>query len=98
MKQLCRVYSSPRLRETYLYVDVREGFERVPADLLQRFGEPQEALSLVLDESRRLARVDAGDVLRAIRERGYYLQLPPPPGQDVDSVIDRVWGDPERDG
>jgi hypothetical protein len=33
----------------------------------------------VLTPERRLARTSAAEVLRAIREQGYYLQMPPLP-------------------
>jgi uncharacterized protein YcgL (UPF0745 family) len=61
----------------YLYVDRAEGLSRVPDALLKRFGRPERALSLKLDATRRLARAEAGRVLAAIADEGYYLQLPP---------------------
>lgn len=79
MKRLVVVYRSPRVENMYLYVDREEGMERVPATLLEKFGEPQEALQLVLTAQRRLARADAQDVLDAIEMAGFYLQLPPAP-------------------
>lgn len=80
--RLCTVYRSPRKEEMYLFVDRREGLERVPEELLERFGEPEVVLILKLDEGRRLARAEAGAVLEAIAEQGYYLQMPPPvPGE-----------------
>ncbi len=80
--RLCTVYRSPRHEEMYLYVDRREALERVPDELLERFGEPQEVLALVLKPDRALSRADTTAVLEAIAERGYYLQLPPPvPGE-----------------
>lgn len=79
MKRLVVVYRSPRVEHMYLYVDREEGTDRVPADLLDRFGEPEEALSLVLTPDRRLARADAQAVLEALDAQGFYLQLPPAP-------------------
>jgi uncharacterized protein YcgL (UPF0745 family) len=74
---LCEVFCSPRRAQTYLYVDRSEGTERVPQELLQGFGEPQSVLTLKLHAGRRLASADAARVLHAIREQGYYLQVPP---------------------
>lgn len=76
---LCAVYRSRRNPETYLFVDHTEGFARVPAELQQQFGTPERAMTFALHPGRKLARADAADVLRAIAERGYYLQLPPLP-------------------
>jgi hypothetical protein len=67
----------------YLYVDRQEGTARVPQELLSRFGEPEEALSLELTPERSLARVQGNTVLEAIELSGYYLQLPPAPDEWV---------------
>jgi Uncharacterized protein conserved in bacteria len=74
---LCTVYGSRREPEMYLYVSRLEGLSRVPEELLARFGTPREVLTLKLHPERKLARAKAPDVLAAIDERGYYLQLPP---------------------
>lgn len=62
----------------YLYVDAGDDLSAVPEALLERFGRPVEALSLMLSADRPLARADAARVLAAIEEEGYYLQMPPP--------------------
>lgn len=63
----------------YLYVDKTEDLARVPEVLLQRFGRPQQAMTLVLHPERKLARVDVHKVLEGLEQQGYYLQLPPQP-------------------
>ncbi|MDN3520498.1 YcgL domain-containing protein [Halomonas ramblicola] len=74
---LCQVFKSPRRDEMYLYVDKREGLERVPEALLERFGKPLPALMLMLTPDKPLARTKAADVMAAIRDQGFYLQMPP---------------------
>ena len=74
---LCQVYRSPKQEQMYLYVSKQEGLERVPEALLQRFGEPEPIMLLNLDGSRSLARADADQVVESIREKGFYLQMPP---------------------
>jgi uncharacterized protein len=86
VKRLCAVYRSPRKEGMYLFVDRDRPLEDLPDGLLAGFGAPQLALTLVLTAERRLARVDAADVLAALDERGYYLQLPPVPGSAVEVV------------
>jgi uncharacterized protein YcgL (UPF0745 family) len=76
---LCQVYRSSRRQEMFLYVDKAEGLERVPGALLQQFGEPEAVMILHFDGKRRLARADAGEVVKEIREQGFYLQMPPGP-------------------
>lgn len=79
MKRLCRIYKSPRRDEMYLYVDRERALADVPAELLERFGEPIEVMTLVLTPTRKLARADVTEVLASIEQRGFYLQLPPAP-------------------
>lgn len=75
--RLVIIYRSPREEGLYLYVAQEESLDRVPKDLLQQFGKPEEAMRLKLDENRKLARANVQDVLSAIEIKGYYLQLPP---------------------
>lgn len=51
--------------------------EQLPASLLAYFGRPVHALDLVLTPDRKLATASAADVMAAIREQGFYLQMPP---------------------
>lgn len=65
----------------YLYVDKTEDMDRVPADLLKRFGKPEFAMTLLLHAQRELARVDVSKVLEAIEAQGFFLQIPPRPDE-----------------
>ena len=76
-KMICEIFKSPLKDETYLYVDKRRGLEDVPAALLERFGQPVSLMTLLLTEDKALARADAGKVMAAIDEQGFYLQMPP---------------------
>ncbi len=77
MKNLCEVFRSSRKEEMYLYVNKARGLEDVPEVLLKQFGEPESVMMLVLDSSRKLARANTEEVLAAIEEQGYFLQMPP---------------------
>ncbi len=76
-KLLCEIFRSPRKEEMYLYVDKRQGLADVPAALLERFGPPISRMTLILTPEKTLARAKASDVMAAIRDKGYYLQMPP---------------------
>ena len=75
---LCTIYRSKRNPDTYLYVRQEEKLERVPEELLTRFGVPELAMHLNLDKRDRLARVDIHEVREALETDGYFLQVPPP--------------------
>lgn len=76
-KLLCQIFRSSRKDEMYLYVDKRQGLAEVPKALLERFGKPISVMTLVLTEEKTLARAKTADVMAAIREKGFYLQMPP---------------------
>ena len=76
-KILCDVYKSPKKPETYLYVSREDPLTRVPEALLETFGKPERALIIVLTEDKKLARVEAKKVMAALKEQGFYLQMPP---------------------
>ena len=79
---LVRVYRSQRRVDTYLFVDAADDLAHVPEELARHFGPAVQAMELELTAERRLARSSAAEVLAAIAESGFYLQLPP----EVDPV------------
>lgn len=76
---LCAIYRSPKRDQTYLYIEKKDDFSRVPAELLASFGKPQFAMLLSLNERKSLATADIEKVKSALVEQGFYLQVPPPP-------------------
>ena len=76
-RQPCVVYRGDREADTYLYVERADDFSRVPGELLARLGQLEAVLELELHPERVLARADAAAVMRALREHGFYLQMPP---------------------
>ncbi|SDK83708.1 hypothetical protein SAMN05661010_00251 [Modicisalibacter muralis] len=76
-KLLCEIFKSSRKDELYLYVDKARGLVDVPEVLLERFGKPVSAMTLILSENKPLARADVNDVIAAIEAKGFYLQMPP---------------------
>ncbi len=71
------VYKGSRRAETYLYVPGEDDFQRVPEDLLTALGTLELVMQIELDERRRLARVDAKEVMKGVSRVGYFLQLAP---------------------
>ena len=74
---ICEVFRSSRKEEMYLYVDKRNGLADVPEALLERFGKPISIMTLMLTPAKPLARANSADVLAAIRDKGFYFQMPP---------------------
>lgn len=75
---ICAVYKSRRKLESYLFVEKRNEFERVPAALLDMFGAPELVMMLPLMKRAHLGFADIEKVKVELADKGYYLQLPPP--------------------
>lgn len=77
-KLICEVFKSPRKDEMYLYVDKRQGLSLVPELLMETFGKPLPVFTMLLTAEKKLSRVNAADVVEGIKDKGFYLQMPPP--------------------
>ena len=75
--KLVEVFKSPRKADTYLYIERGADFETLPETLRGIFGEPEHILSLKLTPERKLARYSGQEVLAAIDDKGFFLQMPP---------------------
>lgn len=75
---LCTIYKSPVKADTYLYVENRNDFSKVPEKLLETFGTPVFAMMLNLAKHDKLALADKQKVLSELQSQGFYLQMPPP--------------------
>ena len=77
-KMICEVFKSSRKDEMYLYIDKRQGLVDVPELLLETIGKPVPVFTMLLTADKKLSRVNAADVVAGIKEKGFYLQMPPP--------------------
>jgi uncharacterized protein YcgL (UPF0745 family) len=78
MKVICDIYKSTSKDEMYLYVKKTDALTKVPEALLDMFGKPKLAMTMLLRSEKKLARVDVLKVLEQLEETGFFLQLPPP--------------------
>ncbi len=78
-KRICKVYRCSKKDEMYLYVDTLEDLKRVPEALLGQMGKLTLVMTMLITSEKTLNRADANKVLADIEERGFYLQMPPPP-------------------
>ncbi|BDM64814.1 YcgL domain-containing protein [Shewanella sp. NFH-SH190041] len=76
---LCAVYKSSRKAETYLFVSKRDDFSQVPEPLLAMFGTPKLVMVFPINQRDKLGIADIEKVRAELADKGYYLQLPPPP-------------------
>ncbi len=74
----CAIYKGPKKTDHYLYVEKEDHFERVPEALRTLLGPLQLVMTLTLSAERPLAQTDVIQVMAALVEQGYFLQMPPP--------------------
>lgn len=75
----CYIYKSLKKDELYLYLDKRDDFSALPETLLQSFGSLSFVMELQLSPQRKLARADAVKVMESIKNKGFFVQMPPTP-------------------
>jgi uncharacterized protein YcgL (UPF0745 family) len=85
-KRICKIYRSSKKEEMYLYVDSGEDLSRVPEALLSQLGQLSLVMTMLVREEKKLARAEAPKVLAEIEEKGFYLQMPPPPEEYMAKV------------
>lgn len=79
----CVVYRGRRRDDSYLFVEKHEDFSRVPEALLKMLGGVDFVMDLELWPGRALAQASCADVMRQLREQGYFLQMPRRPGDPL---------------
>ncbi|TCI05677.1 YcgL domain-containing protein [Corallincola luteus] len=79
----CAIYKSSKKTGSYLYIERKDDFERVPEALLAQFLAPELVMVINLDKREHLGFADIKRVKAELVEKGFYLQLPPP----VDNLL-----------
>jgi len=77
MSCIVEIFASSRREGMYLYAPRGTAWEELPESLRAAFGPPRPIMTLALTPERRLARVQAAEVIAAIGEKGFFLQMPP---------------------
>lgn len=75
---LTAVYKSTKKEQTYLFIQQRDDFSKVPETLMEVFGKPELVTIVNLKTKNKLGFADINKVQESLTAQGYYLQLPPP--------------------
>lgn len=75
---LTAVYKSKKKADSFLFVEKRDDFTKVPEPLMTMFGQPKYVMLINLAKREVLGTADLETVKAALTEKGYYLQIPPP--------------------
>jgi len=78
---LCEVYRCSKKEGMYIYLEKNQNgsapTDTLPDSLKQTTGRMELAMTLLLTSDKKLARANAEDVINAICDQGFYLQIPP---------------------
>ena len=75
-REFISVFKSSRKADTYVFVRRGQDWDELPEGLRGIFGAPIHSMDLLLTPDRKLARTTGQQVLEAIREKEFYLQMP----------------------
>lgn len=75
-REFVSVFRSSKKNDTYLFVRRGQNWEDLPESLRVIFGQPVHSMDLVLTPDRKLARTTGKQVLEAIDEKDFFLQMP----------------------
>ena len=75
-KSFVSVFRSGKKSDTYLFVKRGQVWDDLPDSLRSIFGSPVHSMDLILTPGRKLARTDGKQVLEAIEDKGFFLQMP----------------------
>ena len=70
------IYKGSKKQETYLYIENKDDFSRVPQELIDVLGQLSHVMTIELSIEKKLAQADARQVMADLQENGYYLQMP----------------------
>ena len=82
MKILCEVFRASAREGVYLYTDRAQGLDVVPDELKEKLGTLSPAMSFVLTEDKKLAKLDPKELIKSLQEEGYRLQITTPEMHD----------------
>lgn len=82
----CYVYRSSVREGLYVWLADEAGLETLPEPVRRQLGRPELAMTLELDEHRRLGQEDAREVLDQLESRGFHLQLP----RDIEPTLEQI--------
>lgn len=71
----CVIYRSSKQDQTYLFIEKKDDFSRVPVDLIAYFGKPVFSMILLLDGNKKLVLADVKKIKKILKDQGFYLQI-----------------------
>lgn len=87
MKKIVEIYRSEKKEGLYIYVEKGYDLKTLPKVILDKVGRLERAMIMLLTPEKKLARAKVENVVAAIEEQGFYLQLPPQLDQYMQEIV-----------
>jgi len=75
-REFVSVFRSSKKGDTYLFVRRGQKWDDLPEALRGIFGSPIHSMDLLLTPDKKLARTTGKEVLAAIEEKDFFMQMP----------------------
>lgn len=75
-REFVSVFRSSKKNDTYIFVRRGQKWDDLPESLRGIFGQPVHSMDLVMTPERKLSRTTGAQVLAALKEKDFYLQMP----------------------
>lgn len=89
MDRLVYVYKSNKKIRSFLYVVEKDVFSHVPTGLMDAFGAPEFVMVFKLYKDRKLQKITAEELSKALDEKGFFLRIDLPSEEDNMLNIER---------
>ncbi len=83
---LVSVYRSNKKDGMYLFLQNKDILNELPDIVVKQLGEIDFSFEFELDESRKLSNANPADVIKAIEEQGFYIQMP----ADIEDILANI--------
>ncbi|MEH6562763.1 MAG: YcgL domain-containing protein [Marinobacter sp.] len=75
-REFVSVFRSSKKSDTYIFVRRGQKWDELPDSLKTIFGNPVHSMDLIMTPDRKLSRTTGDQVLKAIAEKDFFLQMP----------------------
>ncbi|MBQ0834543.1 YcgL domain-containing protein [Marinobacter sp.] len=75
-REFVSVFRSSKKSDTYIFVRRGQKWDELPDSLKTIFGNPVHSMDLIMTPDRKLSRTTGEQVLKAIAEKDFFLQMP----------------------
>ncbi|MGO1692253.1 MAG: YcgL domain-containing protein [Marinobacter sp.] len=82
-REFVSVFRSSKKSDTYIFVRRGQKWDELPESLNAIFGNPIHSMDLVMTPDRKLSRTTGEQVLKAIADKDFFLQMP----QEQDAYV-----------